>query len=64
MIEFKNVNEFHLSNLTLPTYFKMEVWKSYGFFEKSLDIEDISIIQTITDEVILKVVKSVFGSNF
>ena len=53
-------NEFRLQQRPLPKYMKMEVWKNFSFFDKSLTINVKDLFLTskeIADEVLVKVVK-------
>ena len=50
----------------LPKYTKLEVWKSYMFFDKfyAIDPKDIfSSSKQISDNIVIKVIKGIQGSN-
>jgi hypothetical protein len=39
MVSSGSENDFRIDQRNLPNYIKMEVWKSYSFFDKKLMIE-------------------------
>lgn len=61
-------NPFHIPSRTIPRYIKLEVWKSYVFFDKDLQVDSKDLEpnhKKLTDEILNKVVKGglYYGSN-
>jgi hypothetical protein len=60
------VNEFRISQHTLPKYIKLEVWKTYLFFDKTCMVDSRDVLlnsKKLADEILIKVIKGVEGSK-
>lgn len=68
MIETTAGNPFRLDLRVLPRYIKLEVWKSYVFFDKDYVVDPRDLEpnhKKLTDEILNKVYKGcLYGSIF